>query len=238
MIALSRQTVVVVGASSGIGLATARVAALEGAETILLSRSQAKLEVAARSVPGTARAIAMDMLDPAGVGRAMASIGAIDHLVLTAVGDEYALFGRLAELRSEQLERSLDKLRGFVNVTRAAAPLMRERGSITLLSGAGAVRPPLGTSFAAAANGAIVSYGKALALELAPLRVNVVMPGVVDTPLHGDRREAIRVRAESPGLPARRFGQPEDVAHAIVFLMTNPYMTGHTLVVDGGFLAA
>jgi NAD(P)-dependent dehydrogenase (short-subunit alcohol dehydrogenase family) len=238
MSALSGQTVAVVGASSGIGLATARAAALEGAETILLSRSQAKLEVAARSVPGMARAIAMDMLDPVAVGRAMASIGAIDHLVLTAVGDEYALFGRLAELRSEQLERSLDKLRGFVTVTRAAAPLMRERGSITLLSGAGAVRPPQGTSFAAAANGAIVSFGKALALELAPLRVNVVMPGVVDTPLHGDRREAIRARAELPELPARRFGQPEDIAHAIVFLMTNPYMTGHTLVVDGGFLAA
>ncbi|HEX7489850.1 MAG TPA: SDR family oxidoreductase, partial [Anaeromyxobacteraceae bacterium] len=163
---------------------------------------------------------------------------AIDHLVLTAVGDEYAVFGRLAELTHEQLERSLDKLRGFVNVTRAAAPLMRERGSITLLSGAGAVRPPLGTSFAAAANGAIVSFGKALALELAPLRVNVMMPGVVDTPLHGDRRVAIRAMAESPELPARRFGQPEDIAHAIVFLMTNPYVTGHTLVVDGGFLAA
>jgi NADP-dependent 3-hydroxy acid dehydrogenase YdfG len=77
--------VVVVGASSGIGLATARAAAQEGAETILLSRSQAKLEVAARSVPGTARAIAMDMLDPAAVDRALASIGGIDHLVLTAV---------------------------------------------------------------------------------------------------------------------------------------------------------
>jgi NAD(P)-dependent dehydrogenase (short-subunit alcohol dehydrogenase family) len=238
MSALSRQTVVVVGASSGIGLATARAAAQEGAETILLSRSQAKLEVAARSVPGTARAIAMDMLDPAAVDRALASIGGIDHLVLTAVGDEYALFGRLAELTSEQLERSFDKLRGFVNVTRAAAPLMRERGSFTLLSGAGAVRPPLATSFAAAANGAIVSFGKALALELAPLRVNIVMPGVVDTPRHGTRREAIRSRAESPELPARRFGQPEDIAHAIVFLMTNPYVTGHTLVVDGGFLAA
>jgi NADP-dependent 3-hydroxy acid dehydrogenase YdfG len=81
MSALSGQPVAVVGASSGIGLATARAAALEGAETILLGRSQAKLEVAARSVPGMARAIAMDMLDPVAVGRAMASIGAIDHLM-------------------------------------------------------------------------------------------------------------------------------------------------------------
>ncbi len=142
MSALSRQTVAVVGASSGIGLATARAAAQGGAETILLSRSQARLEVAARSVPGTAPAIAMDMLDPAAVDRALASIGGI------------------------------------------------------------------------------------------------VMPGVVDTPRHGTRREAIKARAESPELPARRFGQPEDIAHAIVFLMTNPYVTGHTLVVDGGFLAA
>jgi NAD(P)-dependent dehydrogenase (short-subunit alcohol dehydrogenase family) len=69
------------------------------------------------------------------------------------------------------------------------------------------------------------------------VRVNVLMPGVVNTPLHGDRRDAIRAASES-SLPARRFGEPEDLAHAIVFLMTNPYVTGHTLIVDGGLLAS
>lgn len=233
---LAEQTVAIVGASSGIGLATARAAALQGARTIMLSRSQVRLDEAAKAVPGPTRAFAMDMLDEAAVGRTMSAIGSIDHLVLTAVGDEYAFFGPITDLTSEQVERSLDKLRGYVNVTRAAAPRIRERGSITLLSGAGAAKPPKGTSLPAAVNGSIVSFGKALALELAPLRVNVVMPGVVDTPLHGERRARLRAWAESPDLPARRLGQPDDIAHAIVFLMTNPYMTGHTLIVDGGLV--
>ena len=170
------------------------------------------------------------------VGRAIASIGAIDHLVLAAAGDELAWRGRITELTNEQVEHSLDKLRGYVNVTRAAAPLMRERGSITLLSGTSAARAPEGFSVLAAVNASIVSFGRALALELAPVRVNAVMPDVVDTPRHAGNREAIRSRGES--LPARHLGQPEDIAHGIVFLMTNPYVTGHTLVIDGGALAA
>lgn len=216
---LAKHTVAIVGASSGIGLATAKAAALQGAKVIMLSRSQAKLEEAAKTVQGTARSIAMNMLDQAAVDRTMASIGVIDHLVLTAAGDELAYRGRITELTTEQVERSLDKLRGYVNVTRAAAPLMRERGSITLLSGTSAVKPPEGFSVLAAGNASIVSFGKALALELAPIRVNIVMPDVVDTPRHAGNRETIRVRAES--MPARHLGQPEDVAHAIVFLMTN-----------------
>jgi NAD(P)-dependent dehydrogenase (short-subunit alcohol dehydrogenase family) len=232
---LAKQRVAIVGASSGIGLATAKAAAARGAEVFMLSRSQAKLEEAARVVQGTVQTIAADMLDQAAIDSALTSIGTIDHLVLTAVANEYAFFAPIAEVTTEQIERSLDKLRGFVHVTRAAVRRMRERGTVTLLSGAGAVRPPKGTSLPAAVNGSIVSLGKALAAELAPVRVNVVMPGVVDTAIHGERRDQLRAWAESD-LPARRLGQPEDIAQAIVFLMTNPYMTGHTLVVDGGFL--
>ncbi len=105
-------------------------------------------------------------------------------------------------------------------------------GSITLLSGVSAVKPPEGFSILAATNAGVVSLGKVLGVELAPIRVNVVMPGVVDTPRHGDNRGSMRAWAES--LPARHFGQPEDIAHSIVFLMTNPYVTGHTLIIDGG----
>jgi NAD(P)-dependent dehydrogenase (short-subunit alcohol dehydrogenase family) len=237
MAVLTTQTVAIVGASSGIGLAAAVAAAGEGARVVMLSRSQTKLEQAANAVSGQRRVIAMDMLDRTAVDRAIGSIGTIDHLVTTAVGDEYALFASIADLSTEQVERSLDKVRGFVNVTRAAAPLMRERGSITLVSGAGAFKPSTHASLAAAANGAIVSFGRSLSIELAPVRVNVLMPGVVNTPLHGDRRDAIRAASES-SLPAHRFGEPEDLAHAILFLMTNPYVTGHTLIVDGGLLAS
>jgi NAD(P)-dependent dehydrogenase (short-subunit alcohol dehydrogenase family) len=240
---VKQRTVAIVGASSGIGLATAQAAAQLGAKAILLGRSQTRLDDAAKIVAASAgeagtdavQAIAMDMLDSAAVDRAIASIGAIDHLVLTAAGDELAWRGRIADLTNEQVEASLDKLRGYVNVTRAAAPLMRRGSSITLLSGTSAVSPPEGFSVLAAINASIVSFGKALALELAPIRVNVVMPDVVDTPRHADNRDMITQRAESS--PARYLGQPEDIAHAILFLMTNPYMTGHTLVIDGGSVA-
>jgi NAD(P)-dependent dehydrogenase (short-subunit alcohol dehydrogenase family) len=236
MSTLTEQTVVVVGASSGIGLAAARAASGGGARVVMLSRSSAKLEEASKTVPGITRPIVMDMLDPHAVERAFTSIGAIDHLVLTAVANEYQFFGPIMTLTSEQIERSLDKLRGFLNVVRAAAALIRPRGSICLVSGAGAVKPPRGTALPAIANAGVVSLGRALAVELSPVRVNTVMPGVVDTDIHGDKRQEIKEWAESVALPARRFGQPDDIADAILFLLANPYMTGHTLVVDGGYL--
>jgi NAD(P)-dependent dehydrogenase (short-subunit alcohol dehydrogenase family) len=235
---LKDNTVVVVGASSGIGLATSRLAAERGARVVMLSRSQAKLDEAVKTVHGGgARAIAMDMLDSAAVDRAFGSIPTIDHLVLTAVADELKSRAPIAELTNEQLERSIDKLRGFVNVIRAAAPHLSRSGSLTLITGASAVKPPReGFSVLAAASGAIISFGKALALELAPIRVNVLMSGVVDTAIHAARRDEMKSWAEQ-NLLVRRFGQPEDIATVIELSMTNPYLTAATLTIDGGFVA-
>jgi NAD(P)-dependent dehydrogenase (short-subunit alcohol dehydrogenase family) len=220
------------------GLATARLAAARGADVVMLSRSQARLDEAAKSVVGgRVRALAMDMLDAATVDRVVASIGAFDHLVLTAVADELASRAPIGALSDEQVERSMDKLRGFVHVTRAAAPRLRAGGSITLVTGASAVKPPRdGFSVLAAASASIVGFGKALALELAPVRVNVIMSGVVDTAIHAAHRDEVKAWAEKE-LLVRRFGQPDDLAHAIEFLMTNPYVTAQTLTVDGGFVA-
>jgi NADP-dependent 3-hydroxy acid dehydrogenase YdfG len=147
---LAGQTVVVLGGSSGIGLAVAQAAAAQDAQVILLSRSLPKLQAASKTIAGDARSIALDMLDNAAVGRAVASIGPIDHLVLTAIDREYALFGDLQAITSEQVECSFDKLRGFINVTRAAKSKLSNRASITMLSGAGAVKPPKGSGLAAA----------------------------------------------------------------------------------------
>ena len=232
------QTVAVVGASSGIGLAVARWAAARDAAVVMLSRSRERLERAAESVPGSSvRALVMDMLKREVVDSVIGSLGTIDHLVLTAVADELSSRAPVRELTNDQLERSFDKLRGFVNVIRAAVPRLAPRGSITLVTGASAVKPPReGFSVLAAASGALVSFGKALALELSPIRVNVLMSGVVDTAIHAARREQMKEWAEKE-LLVRRFGAPEDIAQAIGLLLTNPYVTASTLTVDGGFTA-
>jgi NAD(P)-dependent dehydrogenase (short-subunit alcohol dehydrogenase family) len=124
-----------------------------------------------------------------------------------------------------------------VNVTRASVPQLAKNGSVTLVTGASAERPPReGFTVLSAASGSLISFGKALALELAPIRVNVLMSGVVDTPIHAGAREQVKAWAEKD-LLVHRFGQPEDIAHAIGFLMTNPYVTAQTITVDGGFVA-
>jgi NAD(P)-dependent dehydrogenase (short-subunit alcohol dehydrogenase family) len=233
------QTVVVIGASSGIGLAVARRAAEAGAAITMVSRSREKLQAAASSITGDVILVAADALDEHAVGEAFAALPRIDHLVLTAVADENKRRGPIAELTSDQMERSLDKLRGFFFAVRAAAPRIATRGSITMTSGASALKPPrTGMSVLAAGNASVIAFGHALALELAPVRVNTITPGVVDTSVwSADDRSSLKEWAESAELPAQRFGQPDDIAGAAIFLMTNPYVTGHNLVVDGGLVA-
>lgn len=237
MSTFANKTVAIVGASSGIGLATASLVAEQGARVAMLSRSRRKLDEAASLVSGSPLVFAVDMLDRAAVSRAFETIGKVDHLVLTAVADELFSKAPIGDLTSEQVERTFDKLRGFVNVTGVVAKAMPKDGSITLLTGASALKPPRdGFSVLAAASASIVSFGKALALELAPIRVNVLMAGVVDTPIHADHRESMKSWAESD-LLVKRFGQPEDIAHGIQFLIENRYVTAQTFVVDGGFVA-
>jgi NAD(P)-dependent dehydrogenase (short-subunit alcohol dehydrogenase family) len=239
MVSLAGKTILIVGASSGIGLATARQTAALGAHCIMVSRSMGKLAVAAKEVDGSLEIHALDMLDEAGIADLISQIVTIDHLVMTAVADENKRTGRLADLTVEQMERSLDKFRGFFLVARGAIQKMPTNGSITLVSGASALKPPReGMSVLAAANAAIITFARALALELAPIRVNAVTPGVVDTAVWDvEQRGRIKAWAESADLPARRFGQPDDIAEAIIFLLHNPYMTGHNLVIDGGLTA-
>lgn len=232
------RTVVIVGASAGIGLAASKAAAAEGAKVVMVSRNAAKLDAAAAGVKtskGHVATLAVDMLDRGTVEKAIGSLDTLDHLVLNAAGDEYALFGPIGNVSDAQVDQSFEKLRGFINFVRASAPRFRAGASITMISGAGAARPPKETALAAASNASIVAFGKAMAVDLAPVRSNVVMPGVVDTDRHGAKLESLRTWATKE-LPARRFGQPADIADAILFVMKNPYMTGHTLVIDGGFL--
>ena len=237
MTELAGQVVTIVGASSGIGLATAQILANAEGDIIMMSRSLEKLAAAADSISPRPRTIALDMLVQSDVERAFGDIDQLDHLVLTAVADELSRRAPIAQITNEQVERSFDKMRGFVNVVRAAAPRLSPRGSLTLMAGASALKPGKDRfSVLAAESASAIAFGKALALELAPLRVNVLVAGIVDTPIHVSHREDLRVWAEAT-LPARRFGAPDDIADAIRFLISNPYMTGHALIVDGGLTA-
>jgi len=139
-------------------------------------------------------------------------------------------------LSDAQIERALDKLRAQLARRGAAAPALASSGSITLVTGASAERPPRsGFSVLAAVSGSLLSLTKDAALELAPVRVNAILSGVVDTAIHAAQRAQIKSWAES-ALPTRRFGQPDDLAAAIELAMTNPYMTASTVTVDGGLL--
>ncbi|RWM22966.1 MAG: SDR family oxidoreductase [Mesorhizobium sp.] len=235
---LDGQRVVVVGASSGIGRAVAREAAARGAEVVMISRSMEKLQRASEGIAGQVRLHAADMRDAAGAAKAFADYATIDHLVLTAVADELVRAKPLADLTQEDVERSFDKMRGYFTVVQAAARSLSPTGSIVMMCGAAAVRPPaVGFSLLAAEGASIPGFGRALARELSPVRVTVIMAGLVDTPINSEHREQSAKWAET-SLPARRFGQPEDLADAIIFAMRNPYTTGGTLVVDGGLLIA
>ena len=224
---------VVVGASSGVGLATARKFASRGDRLTLIARSEAGLLEAAALIDGAPRVLALDMRDGEGAAKAFLH-DTIDHVVLTAVTGEMSRLAPLGELTAVQIEASFDKLRGYLSFLQAVLPNLAERASITMLCGLSAVRPgKKGFALLSAESASIAGLGKALSVELAPRRVNVLMCGVLNTPIHGEDRSALRAWAEE-SLPARHLGEPEDAADYIFSLANNRYATGDVAILDGG----
>ena len=238
---LKNQTVVIIGASSGIGAAVAVRANRLGAHVVLASRSLASLHAVQQSLPypDSSTVVELDYLNRTMVHDRLASIKQVDHLVIPAVADENKKRGRFVELTEETMRSSFDKFWGQVNVVQALAPRMRAGGSVSLFSSIAALKPPgpqTGLSVMNSVQSAVLTLGQSLALELAPVRVNVMLPGVVLTNVWtAEQNETNRGWAES-SLPARHAGTADDIAHAVEFLMTNPYVTGSTQVVDGGLL--
>jgi NAD(P)-dependent dehydrogenase (short-subunit alcohol dehydrogenase family) len=230
-------TVVVIGGSSGIGLATARAALDEGADVVITGRSTERLDAAARVLEGRARTAALDSADEVATRALFESLDVVHHIFVSAgaVGP-----GALTA-DTEQLRPLLEtRVWGSVFAAKYGAPLMSAGGSITFCSGVSSIRPrPGGSSVSSASAAAVEALARSLALELAPIRVNVVVPGLVDTPLvsgmFGDRH-ADAMQAVGKTLPVGRVGQPEDIADAVLFLMGNGYVTGTTLIIDGGRL--
>jgi NAD(P)-dependent dehydrogenase (short-subunit alcohol dehydrogenase family) len=230
---LNHARVLVVGGSSGIGFATATAAAEAGAAVTIASRSQTKLESAVNMLGKTARAVTLDTGDAAAVERFFADEAPWDHIVVSAA---LTPSGPVRSLSLADAKIAMEsKFWGAYRVARAAK--IREGGSLTFVSGFLSVRPSANSVLQGAINAALEALARGLALELAPVRVNAVSPGLIATPLWSgmpnDKREAMFASA-AQRLPARRVGQPEDIANAVMFLVKTPFATGSTVRVDGG----
>lgn len=229
---LAGKTVAVFGGSSGIGLATALAADRLGARVTIASRTEARLRDAARGIR-EARTAVLDIRDAEAVRRFFEERDPFDHVVVSAAE---LVVGPLRKRRlADEHDAMNSKFWGAVNVAHAAR--IRPDGSLTLVSGMIGVRPTGGATMLSAINAAIDALAKALATEMAPVRVNCVSPGRIETPwwdfLPPEERKALFDRTAS-GLPLKRIGKPEEIAAQIVHLMQNGFMTGSVILVDGG----
>lgn len=225
----------VVGGTSGIGLATARRLRALGATVHVAGRSKERLDEVLATDPELVGHQA-DGADLAAITSVVAVVGTIDWLVVTLAGSEGV--GPLAELDLEVLRRAFDaKFWGYVTTVKAALPRLAPTGSITLIGAATARAGMPGTAGIAAVNGAVEALVKPLAVELAPIRVNGVSPGLVDTPwwdgMPEDARRAYFAQAAA-ALPARHVATADDVAEVVAVAATNPNLTGTVIEADGG----
>ena len=232
---LAGKKVVVVGGSSGIGLATAELAKREGAEVIIASRNADKLKAVAATLG--VRAIAADVTSDKSVEELFAACGVVDHVVVTAAQLRSGPFKTVA---MDDVRSTMEgKFWGAWRVAKSAQ--IAPGGSLTLVSGFLSIRPRPNSAIVGAANGAIESLARSLALELAPVRVNCVSPGIIDTPIRAAMPEAARLdmlAKTAAGLPVGRVGTGEDIARQILAFMTIGFATGSIVYIDGGALIA
>jgi NAD(P)-dependent dehydrogenase (short-subunit alcohol dehydrogenase family) len=234
---LAGQTVVVIGGSAGIGLATARRALAEGAQVVIAGRNAERLEAAAADL-GTngVRQAVLDAEDDAAVVAFFGSFeGAVDHVLVTAGGPYYA---PLPEMDFARARSGLDgHPMTMLSVARAAVGVVRPAGTLLFMGGTGGRRVGVGMSVIGAGTAALPALTRNLALEIAPIRVNLIAAGFVDTPLSasllGDQLEARREELRAT-LPIGRVVGPDDVAMLAIHLMVNTALTGGTYDIDGG----
>lgn len=229
------QTVVVVGGKTGIGLGVARAAHAAGATVVVASRRIAPAEE--RPDLADFVQVSLDMRDELSVQAAFDRIGSLDHLIVTAAPD-LGTWGSFMDADMRGVRSYVEgKFLGSWACARHAAPHLRAGGSITFLTGGMATRPKAGFAAVTSAFAAVEALSGSLALELAPTRVNTIRPGFIDTDmwsfLSAEHRDGLRKKVEET-FPSRRAGKSEDIGHAALFLMTNPYVTGSVLEVSGG----
>jgi NAD(P)-dependent dehydrogenase (short-subunit alcohol dehydrogenase family) len=231
------QRVVIIGASAGIGEATARAFAASGAEVIITGRAKERLDQAAQRIGHPVRAAELDATSREALDAFFAATGTVDHLVLSASPGAVGA-GPVATLDEAALRQAFDgKFFAHLKAIQAALPRLRRDGSVTLVTAASARAAFPGTVGLAAVNGALETIVAPLAVELAPLRVNAVSPGVIDThwwhAMPEDQRRPY-FDAVAAVTPVRRVGEPDDVAGAIVYLVGAGFVTGTILECTGG----
>ena len=232
---LKGKRVVIIGGTAGIGLATAQAAAAAGAKVWAAGRSQAHIDKATAAANGSFEVRQADTHDADALKAIFDEVGTIDHLVSAAIGGERTLKPFL-EQTDEQFKAAYDKLWGYTNVVRTGAPYLAEDGSITLVSGSPARKIRPAQSPLSCVGASVENLVRCLAVEMAPIRVNVVSPGTVDTAMFdamGDAKEASLAAATATHLIPRA-GYSEEVADGILFVMQNRFVTGTTVDVDGG----
>ncbi|SCB11911.1 SDR family oxidoreductase [Rhizobium hainanense] len=233
---MSSQHVVIVGGSSGIGLATAAHLLEKGYRVTITGRNTTKLQTATQGLKGDVATSTMDAADLTGLPAAFQAIGPLDHLVLALGGGNGA--GPFASVDLADVRKGFEqKTMAHFACAQACLPHLSKQGSITFVSAVSAQAAMPGTAGLGAINAAIAALAPILAVELKPIRVNCVSPGVVDTPwwdfLNEEQKE-LTFASFAARTPVGRVGSPLEIAEAIAFLIGNGFTSGHTLICDGG----
>jgi NAD(P)-dependent dehydrogenase (short-subunit alcohol dehydrogenase family) len=231
---LQGQRVLVVGRGSGIARAVTLAARDAGAKVIAAGRDKDTLTAAYAGEPAISTET-VDLTDEASIAALGEQFGSVDHVVSTASARAR---GRLAELDRDAIRRSFDtKVIGPLMLAKHLAPRMNSGGSFVIFSGVAAAKIAVGTLGVAITNAAADTLARSLALELAPIRVNAISPGVIDTgawDAFGEQGKADYFADISARNPARRIGTPDDIAQAVIFALTSTFLTGQMLHIDGG----
>jgi len=227
---------VILGGSSGLGLATAKAAAAEGASVIIVSSNAARLQNAVVELPGNGLGMQADLSEEESVMRLFGEIGTLDHLIFTA--GESLLLSKIVETNVATAREFFDlRYWGAFMAVKYAAARINAGGSVVLTGGIVSTRPNAGWSIGASICAAMDGFTRAMAVELAPVRVNLVSPGVIRTNLWSSIAETERdafYEQVATALPVRHVGEAAQVAQAYIYLMKQPFVTGQILVTDGG----
>lgn len=233
---LKGKKVVIIGGSSGIGLATAKSVVSKGGNVIIVSSNQERINKALKEIGTESTGYSIDVTNEKQVKNLFEKIGSFDHLVFTA-GENLIL--------SNVADTTLDDAKNYFNIrywgaftaVKYAVPFIKSTGSIVLTSGIASNRPNKGWALGASICAAMEGFTRAMAMELAPIRVNIVSPGVVKTALWNGMSESDREAMYTNignALPVKRVGEAEDIAKTFVYLLEQEYGTGQTLIIDGG----